>query len=172
MKSILLAWALATTALVPRVFGLASPASTDVGFRSESDEDFPDLPHNGDIEFEGPAFVNGDNITFEGTAEQFYKKLLSINPDYDAHFKDIIAAQNAETDAELSEWMSAANQTETDGMMRRDTSDGLSSRDRRHWKQECHRDRRGSGIKAWVDIRRSESTASPDAWSGPSNTPQ
>lgn len=54
-----------------------------------------DLPFGSGITFEGPAFVGGANITFTGTAEGFWNRVHELNPNYDADFKDIIAAQNA-----------------------------------------------------------------------------
>lgn len=46
--------------------------------------------------FEGPVFTNGTNVTFEGTAEQFYNYVRELNPNYDVDFADILATQAAE----------------------------------------------------------------------------
>ncbi len=46
-----------------------------------------------DLMFKGPAFPGGENVTLSGSAEDIYKQLLEINPNYaaDNHVDDVDA---------------------------------------------------------------------------------
>lgn len=36
------------------------------------------------MEFTGPVFVGGDDVTLSGTAEEVYNQIIELNPEYDA----------------------------------------------------------------------------------------
>ena len=51
-------------------------------------------------QIEGPAFLNGPNITWNGTINGFWDHVHKLNPNYDEDFKDVLAAQLAENNPE------------------------------------------------------------------------
>lgn len=109
----------------------------------------PDFDGSGEVEFEGRAFLNGANVSFVGTAEKFYNHLLSLNPNYDEDFKDIIAAQDAETDAELAEMMNDSEKAEFDDFMKGANATSLDKRAHKNFRRQCESDKRGSMPKPW-----------------------
>ena len=72
--------------------------------QSDNTTDLEPIPYSTSfIEISGPAFPGGPNITITGSAEDFYNKVVALNPNYDSDFAADIAAEDSENDDDLVE---------------------------------------------------------------------